>query len=80
MRSGLLLDELYSRGHKVTWWGASFVHLLKKELVRDDENVNYRKNYTIKLLHANKYKRNISLAFKTKVTTDSFCYRAKLVN
>jgi glycosyltransferase involved in cell wall biosynthesis len=61
MRSGLLLDELYSRGHEITWWGTSFVHLLKKELVGNDANINYKKKYTIKLLHANKYKRNISL-------------------
>jgi glycosyltransferase involved in cell wall biosynthesis len=62
MRSGLLLDELYLRGHEITWWGASFSHLLKSELVKSDTNINYKKKYTIKLLHANIYKRNISLA------------------
>ena len=60
MRTGLLAEELVSRGHKVTWWASVFDHMSKSMLFKDDTDIKLNPNLVIKALKGRPYNRNIS--------------------
>jgi len=80
LRIGMLADILSQAGHEVTWWASTFSHVQKSFRFREDTSVSVRDNYTIRMLHANPYRRNISLAriHNHKRIGDKFYAQAQL--
>src|SRR6267378_560857 len=62
MRTALLADYLLDRGHTVLRWASSFDHGTKTQRVTKDASLAVRAGYTIRLLHAPEYTKNVSLA------------------
>ncbi len=62
MRSGLLAQELGSRGHQVMWWCSTFSHHHKNFIFDSDTQLELMPNVTLRALNAGCYTRNISLA------------------
>jgi glycosyltransferase involved in cell wall biosynthesis len=60
MRTGLLAEELTSRGHDVLWWGTNFYHLQKEMLSPGEEDRHCGERLTVRLLQALPYKKNLS--------------------
>jgi len=61
MRSGMLAQELASRGHEVTWWTCTFNHSEKRHLFAEQRKILLCESYRIILLHSIGYKKNISV-------------------
>jgi len=61
LRSGILADLLADRGHEVLWWTSTFDHVGKRQRFNKDTEVEVRKGYRLRLLHAAGYGRNVSL-------------------
>lgn len=62
LRMGMLAEELSKRNHSITWFASSFNHFKKKQYSKTDVVVKVKENYNLNLIHANQYKKNISLA------------------
>ena len=79
MRMGMLAEELNKRGHNVIWFSNTFDHLKKQQLYNKDTIVNVTDNYSIYLIHAMGYKRNISVSriINHKVIAKKFSRIAK---
>lgn len=79
MRTGLLSDELLSRGHHVVWWSTNFDHRRKIELSKKSTSITVRKGFRVKLLKGIKYKRHLSILryLHYKITARKFIYEAK---
>lgn len=60
-RTGMLAEELVSRGHKVVWWTSAFDHSKKQHLFPVDKKIDLSESYCIHLLHSIGYKKNISV-------------------
>lgn len=60
MRMGMLAEELNKRGHNIIWFSNTFDHFQKRQLYDKDTIITINPNYHIYLIHANKYKKNIS--------------------
>lgn len=61
MRTGMLAEELATRGHQVTWWASAFDHMSKRFMFEKDMDVQLRPNLVIKALKGMGYKENTSL-------------------
>lgn len=61
MRTGMLAAELARRGHAVVWWSSGFSHQRKEFVKTADWSGEVAPNLTLRLLHAGRYTRNISL-------------------
>lgn len=61
MRTGMLAAELAARGHEVVWWSSGFSHQRKEYVRETDWSGEVAPNLTLRLLHAGRYTRNISL-------------------
>jgi glycosyltransferase involved in cell wall biosynthesis len=61
LRTGMLAEQLVSRGHKVIWWTSTFDHSKKQHLFPVDKKINLSENSCIFLLHSFGYKKNISV-------------------
>lgn len=62
LRSGLLTRILANRGHDVTWWTSSFNHAQKQYRANRNETVALNDNLRICMLHAQGYRKNVSIA------------------
>ena len=60
-RTGILVNLLIKRGHKVVWWTSTFDHVRKIQRLNSDSTINKSNNFKIKLLHSIGYKKNISI-------------------
>jgi len=60
LRTGMLADALAERGHEVVWWTSSFMHLQKKMLFGDDEELPLHPQIRIRTLKGIGYSRNVS--------------------
>src|SRR6266404_1607534 len=61
-RTGIFAKYLINSGHEVLRWASSFNHTAKKQRVEKDTLVEVQPGYSIWLLHANPYEKNISFA------------------
>jgi glycosyltransferase involved in cell wall biosynthesis len=61
-RTGLLAQELVRQGHEVIWWADTFSHHRKAHRADRNTTVQVAPNWTIEMLYAPPYRRNISLA------------------
>jgi glycosyltransferase involved in cell wall biosynthesis len=61
MRTWLLADALLARGHRVTWWTSTFSHQRKTLLFDSDQVCDVQRRFTLRLLAAGAYDRNVSL-------------------
>ena len=61
-RTGLLALELVRQGHEVIWWADTFSHHRKVHRADRNTTVQVAPNWTIEMLYAPPYRRNISLA------------------
>lgn len=61
LRTGMLAEELASRGHKVIWWTSTFDHSKKQHLFPTNKKMDLSESSCIHLLHSIGYKKNISL-------------------
>lgn len=79
MRMGMIAGELNKRGHNVIWFSSTFDHLKKQQLYKKDTIVNITDNYSIYLINAVGYKRNISVSriINHKVIAKKFSRIAK---
>lgn len=79
MRVGMMANELAKRGHEVTWFSSSFDHYRKKQLCDKNKIVKVKDNYHIHLIHANGYKKNISISriINHKIIAKKFSGMAK---
>lgn len=59
-RMGMLAEELNKRNHNITWFANTFDHSKKIQLYNKDTIVKVSDNYSIYLIHAMGYKKNIS--------------------
>ena len=60
-RTGILVNLLIKKGHKVVWWTSTFDHVRKIQRLNSDSTINKSNNFKIKLLHSIGYKKNISI-------------------
>lgn len=79
LRTGMMAEELNKRGYNVIWFSNTFDHFHKKQLYKKDTIVNVTDNYSIYLIHAMGYKRNISVSriINHKVIAKKFSRIAK---
>jgi len=61
LRTGILADMLSRRGHDVLWWTSSFDHFAKHQRHGTDVLQVVEDRYRIHQLHANGYRKNVSL-------------------
>ncbi|MCP2830399.1 glycosyltransferase WbuB, partial [Salmonella enterica subsp. enterica serovar Typhimurium] len=61
LRAGILSNMLAARGHQVTWWTSTFLHMKKRHLFDTDQVVELRPGLRLRLLHGTGYTRNVSL-------------------
>lgn len=62
LRTGLLATQLLEYGHDVIWWTSTFDHSNKVHLFHDDTKISIAKTFSIIMLHAMAYKKNVSIA------------------
>ena len=62
LRAGILANILVEGGHEVLWWTSSFDHVRKRQRCGTDTTKVLGDRYRITMLHANGYRKNISLA------------------
>jgi glycosyltransferase involved in cell wall biosynthesis len=61
LRTGLLADQLWRRGHEVVWWTSTFDHVRKVHRATKSATVRLRDRYELRLLHGPGYQQNVSL-------------------
>lgn len=62
LRSGILCQQLADRGHDVTWWTSTFIHMKKRHIAHGDEVVELSERYRLRMLRGTGYRRNVSIA------------------
>lgn len=62
LRTGNLAEMLVSGGHQVTWWSSTFDHMKKFHRFDVDTKIRLEQKFSLILLHARGYKRNVSLS------------------
>lgn len=62
LRMGMIAKELDRRKHKIIWFANTFDHFQKEQLYNEDTIINVNENYSLYLIHANGYKKNISIS------------------
>ena len=62
VRTAMLADMLSQAGHRVTWWASTFSHVRKVSRFDEDTVAEVNDNYTIRMLYAKPYMKNISFA------------------
>ncbi|MDY6852291.1 MAG: glycosyltransferase family 4 protein [Thermodesulfobacteriota bacterium] len=60
LRTGLLAEALYVRGHEITWWTSTFDHWNKRHYFSRDAVAEIAPGYQIRLLKGPGYRRNVS--------------------
>lgn len=60
-RMGMLAQTLQKGGHEIIWFSNTFDHFQKKQLYNKDETIRIEENYTVNLIWAPGYKKNISI-------------------
>ena len=61
LRAGILSKMLVARGHHVTWWTSTFLHMKKRHVFETDRVVDVMPGLQMRLLHGLSYDRNVSL-------------------
>ena len=61
-RMGILAEKIAECGHDVVWWCSTFNHAEKKYRYHHQYNIKVKPNYELRLIHANSYKKNMSIA------------------
>lgn len=61
MRTGLLAQEMHSRGHDVTWWGSTLYHQRKELLSESEAVIDLGERFKVRLLHGGSYRKNVSI-------------------
>lgn len=61
-RTGLLCQELASRGHDVTWWTSGFSHMERVVWPGPEQIVDPERGYSVRFIRAPAYHRNVSIA------------------
>lgn len=61
-RTGMTAEALNKRKHNITWFASTFDHFQKKQLYDKDTIIKVNDNYSIYLIHAMRYKKNISIS------------------
>jgi glycosyltransferase involved in cell wall biosynthesis len=61
-RTGLLVEELWSRGHRIVWWSSTVDHVRKTQLAPESVGCTVRPRLSLQLLHGPLYRRNRSWA------------------
>jgi glycosyltransferase involved in cell wall biosynthesis len=61
LRTGILADLLARRGNEVTYWSSTFDHVRKRQRFQGDREIKVRENYRLRLLHASRYPKNVSI-------------------
>jgi len=59
-RPAMIADALIAKGHTVTWWASCFDHVSKTFRSDDWKDIEVSPNFTIRLVPALEYKKNIS--------------------
>lgn len=79
LRIGMIAKELNRRKHKIIWFSSTFDHFQKKQLYDKDTIIDVNNHYKLYLLHAMKYKTNISISriINHKVIAMKFLKAAK---
>lgn len=79
LRTGMMAEELNKRKHNIIWFSNTFDHFQKKQLYNKDTTIKVTDNYSIYLLHAMGYKRNISVSriINHKIIAKKFAKIAK---
>src|SRR4030067_554478 len=62
LRTGILAEMLVRAGNEVLWWTSTFDHVDKRHRCGEDRIAVMGDRYRIRMLHANGYKNNISIA------------------
>jgi glycosyltransferase involved in cell wall biosynthesis len=60
LRAGILSKMLAARGHQVTWWTSTFLHMKKRHVFETDHAVEIAPGLRMRLLHGLSYDRNVS--------------------
>ncbi len=81
-RMGILARALLARGHTVTWFSSTFNHAEKRFRTTHDEVIELEPGYTLRLLHAPGYSRNVSAARARhqRITASKFLAAAKALD
>jgi glycosyltransferase involved in cell wall biosynthesis len=61
LRAGILSKMLVTRGHQVTWWTSTFLHMKKQHVFETDHTVEIAPGLRMRLLHGLSYDRNVSI-------------------
>lgn len=61
LRAGILSKMFAARGHQVTWWTSTFLHMKKRHVCEADHTVEIMPGLRMRLLHGLSYDRNVSL-------------------
>lgn len=61
-RTGSVAEALTQEGHEVTWWASNFRHMTKEFRLPEPRAVELDEGYTLHVLPALGYRRNISVA------------------
>ena len=59
-RPSMIADALIAKGHTVTWWASCFDHVSKTFRSDDWKDIEVSPNFTIRLVPALEYRKNIS--------------------
>lgn len=61
LRAGILSKMLAARGHQVTWWTSTFLHMKKRHVFEADHMLEIAPGLRMRLLHGLSYNHNVSL-------------------
>ena len=61
LRAGILSKLLAARGHQVTWWTSTFLHMKKRHVFDSDRVIEVEPGIRMRLLHGLAYDSNVSL-------------------
>jgi glycosyltransferase involved in cell wall biosynthesis len=81
MRMGMIAHALASRGHKIHWFGSTFLHQKKSLYAERDCEIRVNLQLTLHLLHAGSFKKNLSwerYRFYRRYSRRLFAYCQKL--
>jgi glycosyltransferase involved in cell wall biosynthesis len=62
LRTGILSEYLYQRGHRIVFWTTTENHVTKQNRAECSQKVQLNGRYAIWLLHGPLYKKNVSMA------------------
>ena len=61
MRTWNLSEALVKSGHEVIWWSSTFSHQKKKILYEANKSIKINENFSLNLIDAGSYKKNLSV-------------------